>query len=258
MNLTGEAIVAAMDLAGFPQSSWVNGVAIALAESGGNTTATHKNSNGSTDFGVWQINSVHADLLATHNWKDPVDNARMAASISSNGSNWKPWSTFNSGSYKSHLSAANTAVNRYLMKLGAKNPNLSHTDFDKQILSSSGVDSTSADTPVDTATSSLASSVQLMTQRSTWIRIGMFVAGSTMILGGAYWLVINSSAAKSAINAVLDVVPGGRAVKGGVKGFVRGKVSGASKRSKSAKRSDSGSDNGSDSNGRKVGNGSEA
>lgn len=253
VDLTGEAIVAAMDLAGFPQGSWNTGVAIALAESGGNTTVTHKNSNGSTDFGVWQINSVHSDLLSTHNWKDPVDNARMAASISSNGSNWKPWSTFNSGSYKDHLNAANTAVNRYMIKRQSKNPGLSNADLDKQILGSSGVDSTSSDTPVDSATSSLANSVQLMTQRATWIRIGMFLAGSLMILGAAYWLVINSSAAKTAVNAALDVVPGGRVVKGGVKGIIRGKVSGARKRNRSAKRSDSSSDDRSDSSGREVG-----
>lgn len=61
--------------------------AIALAESGGDPSAVNGNSNGSTDRGLWQVNSVHGSLSTF----DPLANARAAVSISSNGANWKPW-----------------------------------------------------------------------------------------------------------------------------------------------------------------------
>ena len=63
--------------------------AIALAESGGDSSSTNNNSNGSTDRGLWQINSVHGGL-STY---DPIANARAAVQISNNGTNWRPWCT---------------------------------------------------------------------------------------------------------------------------------------------------------------------
>ena len=75
--------------------------AIALAESGGNPKATHHNSNGSTDYGLWQINSVHhynPQLLLSN----PVYNAKAAVSIEK-GSGLGAWSSFNNGSYKKFL-----------------------------------------------------------------------------------------------------------------------------------------------------------
>lgn len=73
--------------------------AIAMAESGGVVNATNHDSNGTTDRGLWQINSVHG-AQSTY---DPTANARAAVSISSNGTNWKPWATYNSGAYRKFL-----------------------------------------------------------------------------------------------------------------------------------------------------------
>jgi len=67
--------------AGFPADQLETAVAVAGAESGWNPTATHVNSNGSVDYGLFQIDSVHADLLATGNWQLPADNAGMALSV---------------------------------------------------------------------------------------------------------------------------------------------------------------------------------
>jgi hypothetical protein len=79
--------------------------AIAEAESSGNTTATNQNTNGSTDRGAWQINSVHG-ALSTY---DPNANAKAAISISGNGTNWGPWTTYTSGAFRKFLSGAATA-----------------------------------------------------------------------------------------------------------------------------------------------------
>jgi Lysozyme like domain len=73
--------------------------AIAMAESGGNTTATDNDSNGTVDRGLWQINSVHG-AQSTY---DVMGNARAAIAISNNGTNWAPWTTYTNGAYRQFL-----------------------------------------------------------------------------------------------------------------------------------------------------------
>jgi Lysozyme like domain len=77
---------------GNPQAAAI-AAAIAIHESGGNTTATCVNGgsgcscNGCVDRGLWQIDSVHG-AQSTY---DPMGNARAAVSISGNGTNWSAW-----------------------------------------------------------------------------------------------------------------------------------------------------------------------
>jgi hypothetical protein len=80
--------------------------AIAMAESHGDPNATNHNTNGSTDRGLWQINSVHGAQSTT----DPLANAKAAVAISQNGKDWSPWVTYTKGTYKQFLSAAQTAA----------------------------------------------------------------------------------------------------------------------------------------------------
>lgn len=63
--------------------------AIAMAESGGDSQASHTNSNGSIDRGLWQINSSNG----TGSTFDIMGNARTAVSMSNKGVNWRPWCT---------------------------------------------------------------------------------------------------------------------------------------------------------------------
>jgi hypothetical protein len=69
---------------------------IARAESGGRQYATDPDSNGTTDRGYWQINSVHG-ALSTY---DPAGNARAAVLLSSDGTDWSPWVTYATGAYQ--------------------------------------------------------------------------------------------------------------------------------------------------------------
>jgi hypothetical protein len=64
---------------------------IAMAESGGNPRAVSP----TDDFGLWQINGSHGSMATL----DPIGNARSAVSISANGTNWYPWTTYTSGAY---------------------------------------------------------------------------------------------------------------------------------------------------------------
>jgi hypothetical protein len=68
---------------------------IAEAESGGQQYATNSNSNGTTDRGYWQINSSHGSLSTF----GAYGNARAAVLISSDGTDWTPWTTYNTGAY---------------------------------------------------------------------------------------------------------------------------------------------------------------
>ena len=78
----------------FPPSQVDNALTIMRLESGGNPGATHYNANGSVDYGLLQINSVHSaavggDLNALY---DPATNIRVAATIWQSGG-WSQWST---------------------------------------------------------------------------------------------------------------------------------------------------------------------
>lgn len=103
----------------FPVDQVAMATAVAGAESSWNPTAVNKAAGG--NYGLWQINSVHKKLLRTRDWSEPADNAWMAYQVwdAADGSkgdgqgSWKPWSVYNSGSYKGYLrkTAANPNTN---------------------------------------------------------------------------------------------------------------------------------------------------
>lgn len=78
------------DAGGNPADA-VTAASIAMAESGGNQYALSP----TDDYGYWQINASNG-ALATFN---PYGNARAAITLSDNGTNWSPWTTYTSGAY---------------------------------------------------------------------------------------------------------------------------------------------------------------
>ena len=115
--VTGDQVAQAAYDAGFRSSSLVYAVAIADAESSFELDAIDHDSNGTADYGLWQINSSHgynsSELLSSADY-----NAGAAYSISGNGTDWDPWVTFytlgeydvpnyeGAGPYTSYLSPA--------------------------------------------------------------------------------------------------------------------------------------------------------
>jgi|SRR5215472_13718760 len=83
--------------------------AIAMAESGGDPNAQGHNSNGTTDYGLWQINSVNG---ANASYLNPDVNGKAAVRISRGGTNWNPWTTYKNGAYKAFLGNANAQAPR--------------------------------------------------------------------------------------------------------------------------------------------------
>jgi len=102
--------------AGIPEGRLATCVAIARAESGLDPRAinTHNN-DGSTDRGLFQINSIHTEYNPTALF-DPAYNARAMAAISSHGAAWGQWTTYSGAGYTGppkylqYLDAATKAV----------------------------------------------------------------------------------------------------------------------------------------------------
>lgn len=102
--------------AGIPQD--VLAVAVALAESGGDTHA-HNSTPPDNSYGPWQINmygDLGPDRRKTFGLKrnedlfNPDKNAQAAYAISSNGTNFTPWSVYTNGKYITKLPAAKRAA----------------------------------------------------------------------------------------------------------------------------------------------------
>jgi hypothetical protein len=129
--------------AGFTDQQAVTAVAVAMAESSLKTDSLNHNQDNTYDMGLWQINTVHSGAtpytdpyannpnpadakLVPSNLQpfmmqmfDPNLNAQKAYSVSSSGTNWTPWVTYNTGAYKSYLSQASTAVGSAILGSGS-------------------------------------------------------------------------------------------------------------------------------------------
>jgi hypothetical protein len=97
--------------AGFTGQGLINAVAVAMAESSGFTHALLVNENCTRDRGLWQINDYWHPEVSEQQAFDPVQNAKAAYEISSQGAAWDQWSTWESGAYKDYLPDAEQAVN---------------------------------------------------------------------------------------------------------------------------------------------------
>ena len=108
-NIASSAqVVAWIKAAGWSGSDAATAYAVAKAESGFNTSAVNSsNSNGTSDYGLFQINSIHNPTPTEKT--DGAANAKRAYSIWKS-SGWKAWSVYNSGRYKNYLSEAQSAV----------------------------------------------------------------------------------------------------------------------------------------------------
>lgn len=109
--------------AGWAESDLPMLMGIYRGESGGNVNAiNNKNRNGSVDYGLMQINTIHRGSnyipqgFYEGGWKDPVKNLQAALGIYKGaGNKWTPWSVYNNGTaqkYKAQytLSGSPTVV----------------------------------------------------------------------------------------------------------------------------------------------------
>lgn len=131
-KIPASRVVQALDEAGFPESEWALGVAIARRESSfvpdligavNAETREHDPENASWDFGLFQISYRWNSHLMQGpkkigDWDDPVSNAKMAKylydeSVRRGYVGWRPWNTYTSGGYKQYMDLALDAVAEY-------------------------------------------------------------------------------------------------------------------------------------------------
>ncbi len=107
-TLTASQIAAYAFATGLRGQNLTVSVAIALAESGGNTAAK----SSTNDYGLWQINyPAHASLgYSKDQLLRPDINAKAMYTISSGGTNWHPWTTYQSGAYQKYMATAQAAT----------------------------------------------------------------------------------------------------------------------------------------------------
>lgn len=177
----------ASEIASFAQSAgMMNNVqiatAIALAESGGDTTA-HNAIPPDNSYGLWQINMLgplgpqRRKMLGISKNEDlynPNINAKAMVKLSNGGKNFVPWTTYTSGKYKLFMNEANG---------GAGTPG-------------------GSDVPDQGgALSNLADKIS---DSHFWARIGYYVLGFLLILIG-FVLIVGMGKAKQITNIAKKV-----------------------------------------------------
>jgi hypothetical protein len=113
-TLSPAQIAAYAYAAGFRGTGLRNAVAVALAESGGRTTAVGVNSDRyrSRDRGLWQINDHWHPEVSDAAAFNPATAAAAAYRISGSGRNWSAWSTWHNGSAAAQFGRAQIAANQ--------------------------------------------------------------------------------------------------------------------------------------------------
>lgn len=100
--------LAAIQQAGFTGTSATIAAAIAMAESGLQANATHLNTDGSIDRGLFQINNrAHPEVSDSCAFNLQCA-AQAAFKISNGGTDFSQWSTYTGGQYKQYLSQFST------------------------------------------------------------------------------------------------------------------------------------------------------
>lgn len=170
-------------------------IAVALAESGGNTNAKNPNSSAS---GLFQIMvSVHQDKIAGRNIFDPrvnVDVARLVWEAA--GKSFSPWETYTNGAYKAHLGHGKTVYD----KLYAASKSGDHSFIDNALTTiispAAGIAGIVAPgNPVTSAANKVSSLVAgALSDVMKWlakgfIAIGAFTFALLLIGLGVWWLV---------------------------------------------------------------------
>lgn len=205
MRASAQQIAGYAKAAGFPPNEIATATAVALAESGGETTATNKNTNGSTDYGLWQINTIHGQLLNQGDKFNPLDNAKMALTVFARaGNKWTPWTVYKSGAYRGQLATATLAAGN---PIDPQPGELSGTISASVGEGGAEISASAGESP--SGILGLVDTINRLTSGSLWLRIGAFILGACLIgfsllrLSGTDQLV--GKAAKMAVTKKLPV-----------------------------------------------------
>ena len=177
-TLSDNEIASAAAAGGFSGLNQTIAVAVALAESGGRTTAIANEPDGSHSYGLWQINSVHTDVLRMGDWQDPNTNAKMAFRIFTENRGWTPWSTYNNLRYQMFMSRAQIAV-----------PNAASTD------TTTGLDNI----PGLSSAADAVKFFQFIANPHNWYRLALILTGVILLIIVAIVIMGHSDSVKEVV-----------------------------------------------------------
>lgn len=202
---------------------------IALAESEGDPTSVNKNKDGTTDVGLWQINSIH---WKSHGWteawlKDPINNARAAYALAKDAAGGKkgddaieagstPWnaSKESHGDYKGWQERMRDWSSGNLKGGIFGEGNTGEQEVRIPIVSDiADAAQTTTDAAVGAIKFAGKTAVWVGNPRN-WLRVGYVVGGLALVIAGAAVM------GKPAIEAASNVTPIGALTKG-VKGAAK-------------------------------------
>lgn len=201
------AIASAARAQGLSPSNVAIAVAVAIAESGGNTRA-HNPVPPDNSYGLWQINMLGNmgperrktfGITSNDQLYDPNVNAKAMSILSNGGKNWKPWTTYTRGTYRAYMARGMAAAG-----------------------SSSGTTGTIETQPVG-LTDSFSSITQFFTMLQDhrfWLIFGMMLAGAGLAFYGVMKMTGNnavSDGTKGLVKGAIGLVPGGGTVMQGAK-----------------------------------------
>ena len=103
--LSQSQLVGLAQSVGLSSSASQIAAAIAMAESGGNTTAVNPGSATDHEYsvGLWQINLLAHPQYTVTQMYDPQQNAKAMSVISNGGLSWGAWGTYTSGAYLKYM-----------------------------------------------------------------------------------------------------------------------------------------------------------
>jgi hypothetical protein len=201
-KLTGQQVARYAHAAGFSGWQLTQAVAISFAEDGSHDTrAVHHNSDGSTDTGLWQINSVHR--IPQAQLFDPAKNAQAAWEISHQGNDFTPWTTYTSGASGNETNAAQQAID------SANIPGEGSAGGVTGAVGDAGNTLHQAETNLNPLKwgEALASFLTTLGERSTWIRVAEIVGGLALGLAGLIFLAKSTGVADSVAGTVGKLAP---------------------------------------------------
>lgn len=175
--------------AGFKGNDLTIAVAVALAESGGDTTAV--NPAGLKDHGLWQINGVHKTLLASGDWRDPYANARMAKAVW-DGQGWRGWTVYKSGAYFAYMPRARKVTNN-----------------GKGVVFTATNDNPLVPNEIEDPVEAIGTAFAYLTDGGNWARVGLYLGGLVLILFGLTELIGGPGTTKDAAKVAATVLTKG-------------------------------------------------
>lgn len=185
--------------AGFPDKELVTAVAVAIAESSLNETATHRNANGSIDYGLWQINSVHGyPELSNGQWKNPTVNAQLAHQVWLK-QGWNAWAVHNPvnvagfGRYQLARPIAVAAV-AAAGKPGGAGSGIVGTPGDLGNALAPGAGALVGGLPGVQLAGDTVSALRWIQQPETWVRASKIIVGGALVIAGVVVAVKGSIA----------------------------------------------------------------